>query len=102
MDRRWRRGKRAGGSQCGCVAFTPLGNRSSFITDLPVSRDTATELAACGLARWKIENETFNVLNHHAPTADQSPAATPSRRGSAAPTSPSGVTAMIPSPLISL
>lgn len=36
--------------------------RSSFVTDLPVTRDTVAELAACGRARWKIENETFNVL----------------------------------------
>jgi len=36
--------------------------RNSFITDLPVHRDTVAELAACGRARWKIENETFNVL----------------------------------------
>lgn len=36
--------------------------RSSFITDLPVGQDTVAELAACGRARWKIENETFNVL----------------------------------------
>lgn len=36
--------------------------RSSFITDLAVTRDTVVELAACGRARWKIENETFNVL----------------------------------------
>jgi len=36
--------------------------RSSFITDLPVDRHSVAELAACGRARWKIENETFNVL----------------------------------------
>jgi len=36
--------------------------RNSFITDLPVDRDTVAELASCGRARWKIENETFNVL----------------------------------------
>jgi hypothetical protein len=36
--------------------------RNSFITDLPVDRDTVVELAACGRARWKVENETFNVL----------------------------------------
>jgi len=36
--------------------------RNSFITDLPVDRDTVAELAACGRARWKIENETFNTL----------------------------------------
>jgi hypothetical protein len=36
--------------------------RNSFVTDLPVGSDTVVELAACGRARWKIENETFNVL----------------------------------------
>jgi hypothetical protein len=36
--------------------------RNSFITDLPVTAATVAELAACGRARWKIENETFNVL----------------------------------------
>src|SRR3954447_5840894 len=36
--------------------------RNSFVTDLPVAADTVVELAACGRARWKIENETFNVL----------------------------------------
>ena len=39
-----------------------LTYRNSFITDLPVDRDNVAELAACGRARWKIENETFNVL----------------------------------------
>ena len=39
--------------------------RNSFITDLPVNRDTVAELAACGRARWKIENETFNVLKNN-------------------------------------
>jgi hypothetical protein len=38
--------------------------RNSFVTDLPVGRDTVVELAACGRARWKIENETFNVLKN--------------------------------------
>jgi hypothetical protein len=36
--------------------------RNSFVTDLPVDRDNIAELAACGRARWKIENESFNVL----------------------------------------
>ena len=36
--------------------------RNSFITDLPVGRDSVVELAACGRARWKIENEAFNTL----------------------------------------
>ena len=35
---------------------------NSFVTDLPVTADNVAELAACGRARWKIENETFNVL----------------------------------------
>ena len=35
---------------------------NSFVTDLAVSADDVAELAACGRARWKIENETFNVL----------------------------------------
>lgn len=38
--------------------------RNSFITDLPVSAETVAELAACGRARRKIENETFNVLKN--------------------------------------
>ena len=36
--------------------------RNSFVTDLDVGRDTVVELAACGRAQWKIENEAFNVL----------------------------------------
>ena len=36
--------------------------RNSFITDLDVGRDNVAELAAGGRARWKIENESFNVL----------------------------------------
>jgi hypothetical protein len=39
--------------------------RNSFVTDLPVGPDTVAELAACGRARWKIENETFNVLKNN-------------------------------------
>lgn len=35
---------------------------NSFVTDLEVTAGTVAELAACGRARWKIENETFNVL----------------------------------------
>jgi hypothetical protein len=35
---------------------------NSFVTDLPVTAGTIAALAACGRARWKIENETFNVL----------------------------------------
>ena len=39
-----------------------LTYRNSFITDLPVDAGNVAELAACGRARWKIENESFNVL----------------------------------------
>jgi hypothetical protein len=37
----------------------------SFVADLPVGPDNVVELAACGRARWKIENETFNVLKNN-------------------------------------
>src|SRR5208282_6177635 len=36
--------------------------RNSFVTDLTVDRDNVIALAACGRARWKVENETFNTL----------------------------------------
>jgi hypothetical protein len=39
--------------------------RNSFVTDLPVGPDTVAELVAAGRARWKIENETFNVLKNN-------------------------------------
>jgi hypothetical protein len=38
--------------------------RNSFVTTLRVGPDNVVELAACGRARWKIENETFNVLKN--------------------------------------
>ena len=37
--------------------------RNSFVTDLPVNSDHVVELAACGRARWKIENETLGLKN---------------------------------------
>ena len=36
--------------------------RNSFVTDLDITAENIAELAACCRARWKIENETFNVL----------------------------------------
>jgi hypothetical protein len=36
--------------------------RNSFITNLDVTSENVAELTECGRARWKIENETFNVL----------------------------------------
>jgi hypothetical protein len=35
---------------------------NTFVTDLAITANTIAEIAACGRARWKIENETFNVL----------------------------------------
>jgi hypothetical protein len=45
--------------------FDGKGKRTyhnSFVTDRPVTAGTVADLAACGRARWKIENQTFNVL----------------------------------------
>ena len=39
--------------------------RGAFVTSLPVDRGNVAELADCARARWKIENETFNVLKQH-------------------------------------
>jgi DDE family transposase len=36
--------------------------QNAFVTSLPVTTDTVAELVACARARWKIENESFNVL----------------------------------------
>lgn len=35
---------------------------NSCVTDLEITNATVADIAACGRARWKIENETFNVL----------------------------------------
>jgi len=37
----------------------------AFVTSLPIGKDNVAELVACARARWKIENETFNVLKNH-------------------------------------
>jgi len=37
----------------------------AFVTSLPVTADNVVEVAACARARWKIENESFNVLKNH-------------------------------------
>ena len=36
--------------------------RNSLITNLEVNRDNVEQLAACGRARWKIKNESFNLM----------------------------------------
>jgi hypothetical protein len=42
---------------------------NSFVTDLPVTTGTVADLTACGRARWKIENETSNMLKTIQPRA---------------------------------
>jgi hypothetical protein len=37
----------------------------AWVTSLPVSKNNVAEIVACGRARWKIENESFNVLKNH-------------------------------------
>jgi hypothetical protein len=37
----------------------------AFVTSLPVTRDNVVEIGACARARWKIENESFNVLKNN-------------------------------------
>ena len=39
--------------------------RGAFVTNLAVSPANVEELVACGRARWKIENESFNVLKNN-------------------------------------
>jgi hypothetical protein len=38
---------------------------NTWITNKTISKDNAAHLAACGRARWKIENEHNNVLKNH-------------------------------------
>jgi hypothetical protein len=37
----------------------------AFVTSLPVTLDNVAEIVAAGRTRWKIENETFNVMKHN-------------------------------------
>lgn len=41
-----------------------VGYRNSFITDAEISADNVAGLVAAGRARWKIENESNNVLKN--------------------------------------
>jgi hypothetical protein len=38
---------------------------TAWVTSLPVNKNNVADIAACGRARWKIENETFNVMKNH-------------------------------------
>jgi hypothetical protein len=37
----------------------------AFVTSLKVSRENVADIAACARARWKIENESFNVIKNN-------------------------------------
>ena len=37
----------------------------AFVTSLPLTAQNVVEVAACARARWKIENESFNVLKNN-------------------------------------
>jgi hypothetical protein len=37
----------------------------AWVTSLPVTQSNVADIAAAGRARWKIENETFNVMKNH-------------------------------------
>lgn len=39
--------------------------RNEWITNLPLTKENVSEVAACGRARWKSENENNNVLKRH-------------------------------------
>jgi hypothetical protein len=39
-----------------------IAYRNSFVSDLPIDASNVEAMADAGRARWKIENETFNVL----------------------------------------
>jgi hypothetical protein len=37
----------------------------AWVTSLPVSKANVADITAAGRSRWKIENETFNVMKNH-------------------------------------
>jgi len=39
--------------------------RGAFVTSLAIRKENVAQIAACARARWKIENESFNVLKNH-------------------------------------
>jgi hypothetical protein len=53
---------------CELTISRPSGKvtyRNAFITTLQVTKANVAEIVACGRTRWKIENESFNVLKNH-------------------------------------
>ena len=52
----------------GLDIFDPHGRvkySSAWVTSLPVTKANVADIAGAGRARWKIENETFNVMKNH-------------------------------------
>jgi len=39
--------------------------KTALVTSLTVSKANVAEIVVCGRARWKIENQSFNVLKNH-------------------------------------
>jgi len=39
--------------------------KTALVTSLAVTKANVADIVACGRARWKIENESFNVLKNH-------------------------------------
>ena len=48
-----------------CDAAGKTTYDGAFVTSLPLTSDNVAEIAACARARWKIENESFNVLKNN-------------------------------------
>jgi hypothetical protein len=42
-----------------------LTYEGAFVTSLKVNAQNVAQIAACARARWKVENETFNVLKNN-------------------------------------
>ena len=51
--------------QLDCLRDRRRQGQGHWVTSLPVFKDNVAEIVACGRARWKIENESFNVLKNH-------------------------------------
>ncbi len=64
-----RDGKDALGVQWLGVEVVDAGGKTTyrgvFLTSLTIREENVAEIAACARARWKIENESFNVLKNH-------------------------------------
>jgi len=53
------------------LSFTVIGKNgdrkyfNTWVTDITPAKENIEELANCGRAKWKIENETFNILKNY-------------------------------------